>query len=426
MRVFSFCTIAQIRHSMPHTTARHFFSAQTNVKTDNLCGGILMRIIVSKFGGSSVADARCFRRVRQIVEACARRRFIILSAPGRREPSDDKITDLLLRAHNESARGGDPSNALQSVRARFEAIAGELNVPICPDEFFEGLDRSVRVSADYAASRGEFLCAKLFAAYANLPFVDASSLIHFDACGRLLQSETENAIRAMARRMVSAVIPGFYGSLPDGSVHAFPRGGSDVTGALVASSLEADAYENWTDVDGLMSADPALCPDAVCHPLANYRQMRVIALSGARVLHPMCLEPVRTRGVPTILRNTFSPDKPGTYISDAVRSDVACVCALSGFRAVDTSDLSAETLGILDGIARARFFTRDHRETLALRGCGERPSTVVSALGFSEKARRAALEALKAFPVCEGENCMRALVPEGEKNAIVRRLHALL
>ena len=264
-----------------------------------------MGIIAMKFGGSSVADAAGFRRVRRIVERQGGRVYVVLSAPGKRHPNDFKMTDLLCRAH-----GGD-GGALGEIHLRFSKIARALGLGDANGWLAE-LDASIARSAGWAASRGEWVCARMFARYCGMPFVDAAKLIHFDAAGRLLREPTQRAIREMAARLPCAVIPGFYGRLPDGEIQTFPRGGSDITGALVAGAMGACLYENWTDVDGLMSADPRLVENTVCVPAVSYRQMRLLSAMGAQVLHPDSLLPVMRAGIPTALKNSFHPERPGT------------------------------------------------------------------------------------------------------------------
>ncbi len=217
------------------------------------------------------------------------------------------MTDLLLLlAHARAAEGGDNRLILSAIRARYEEIADALSIPM--DGLFDSLAADAAFSRDRAAAQGERLCAMLFARYAGLPFVDAAELIHFDARGRVDAAKTRAAVQKMARRYSCAVIPGFYGSRPDGEIQTFSRGGSDISGAWIAAALGASLYENWTDVDGLMSADPTLCPDAAAHPLVSYRQMARLSAAGAQVLHPDCLRPVRDAGVPTVIRNTFRPN----------------------------------------------------------------------------------------------------------------------
>ena len=386
-----------------------------------------MGIIVSKFGGSSVAEASGFRRVHDIIAARRGSQYIILSAPGKRNPRDQKITDLLCHAQSQCACGKDGADGLKTILDRYEEIIRELSLSVDAPSFFSALQNDVRRSQDHAASRGEFFCAKLFAEFMNLPFVDAADLIHFDERGQISAGRTRAAIRAMAKRFSCAIIPGFYGSMPDGSIKTFSRGGSDITGALVAAALSADCYENWTDVDGLMSADPVLCPNAVAQPLVSYRQMCKIAEAGAQVLHPSCLAPVRDAGIPTILRNTFAPEKHGTYISDAIHETVPCVCAQPGKRIVELERLSAETQSILREISPRCFHMRDGQEALLLSSIGSTESVcVVTAFGLSESAKKLAVRALRPLATSFDDEALRLAVPEWMQPGAVQVLHNLL
>lgn len=387
-----------------------------------------MNTIVSKFGGSSMADAECFRQVFNIISQRGHRQYIILSAPGKRYSSDDKITDLLLLAHRRFSEGRDDRAPLDAVISRFDQIIHALRLNVDPSSLFTQLRSDVRRSADHAASRGEFICARLFATYASIPFVDAADLIHFDADGNLLRDRTEHSVRQMAETYPCAIIPGFYGSKPDGSIHTFSRGGSDITGALIAAALRTDVYENWTDVDGLMSADPSVCSDAVCHPAISYRQMHMLASFGAKILHPCCVEPVREAGIPTVLRNTFSPDTPGTYISDHVHRSVPCVCALDGFNAVDIDSLSADGRWIVDSLPVERF-TQHEREMITLKrirsGCPGQPVGIISAYGLAPEKRNAAAHLVHAIGEQHTRHCSRYLVPPEHAAEAQRILHAL-
>lgn len=386
-----------------------------------------MSIIVSKFGGSSMADAEGFRRVREILAASEQRRYIILSAPGKRYPTDEKVTDLLCRAHQLYASGEDADAPLREVKSRFERIIQNLSLDVDPRVFLSTLESDVRHSADRAASRGEYLCAKLFARYADLPFVDATELIRFDENGRILPDEIRRSIRRMSYRLPCAVIPGFYGSLPDGEIKTFSRGGSDITGALVAAALNAIVYENWTDVDGLMSIDPVCCPNPVCHPAVSYRQMRMLAKAGAQVLHPYCLEPVCEAGVPTILKNTFAPEKPGTYISDHVHSRVPCVCCRDGYRAVALNELCHEAQEIASGLHAEHYQSGDGRIMLALnsKAPGESVS-VVTAFGLPVRLRSAAEKDFPCLAALHLEDRSQYLVKSCDKTSAMCALHALL
>ncbi|MBQ2279107.1 MAG: hypothetical protein II333_11100 [Clostridia bacterium] len=351
-----------------------------------------MGVIVSKFGGSSIADANMFRRVRDIIESCPRRRYIVLSAPGKRFAKDLKITDLLNRSHHLFTSGLDGSVPLKAVKARFAAIIRDLNIDVSPEEFVASLEEDVRLTADHAASRGEYLCAKLFSLYADIPFYDAAHLIHFDENGRLLREKTTRSIQEMAKRLPRAVIPGFYGSLPDGSVKTFTRGGSDISGALIAAALNAELYENWTDVDGLMSADPACVRKAVHHPAVSYRQMRMLSHAGAKVLHPYCVEPVCEAGIPTVLKNTFAPENPGTYISDSFRKTVPCVCMTEKQTAVRLRDLDRQTRELLEALNIALFTSEDGSQTAVTSAdySAGIPVSKITLFGISESLHREA------------------------------------
>lgn len=365
-----------------------------------------MGIVVSKFGGSSLADAAGVRRCMQILSSRRRRRFIVLSAPGRRFPGDAKITDLLC-THTEEG--------LSAVRARLAELARALGVKLERGLLEQSL--SLSASPERLASRGEYLVARVFSEFAQLPFVDAAELFHFDDRGRLLKAETAKSIRKMALKLHSAVIPGFYGSRPDGEIALFPRGGSDITGALLAAYLQAGIYENWTDVDGLMSADPELCPDAICHPLASYSQMEAIARAGANVLHPDCLKPLMESGVPLVMRNTFSPAQPGTYVSDSVRRSVCCVCAQSGYGLLESSDPGVTRL--LEQLGAPEFLNAGGKRVYPVRDYGA--LAIITAFGLSKIKPPADCAA-----IAREEGCARFLVREEQKTAAVRMLHAQL
>lgn len=275
-------------------------------------------MIVCKFGGSSLSSAARIRRAAALFGADARRRFIVVSAPGARFEGDEKTTDLLLRACE-----GDES-ALEAALQRFGAIASALNVDL-RRELRRAEAEIPAADKDYAASRGEFLTALLFARFAHCEFVDAAELIRIGEDGAPDVSETYARMQRRLKPLARAVIPGFYASLPDGRIRTFSRGGSDVTGALVAGAMAASLYENWTDVDGLMSADPRLVPDTVCVPEVSYRQMRLLSAMGAQVLHPDSLRPVMRAGIPTQIRNSFRPKRPGTRIDTGVRASIPCI-----------------------------------------------------------------------------------------------------
>lgn len=262
-----------------------------------------MGIIACKFGGTSTAGADCFRQIRRILDMDPRRRYVVLSAPGAMGDAP-KVTDLLYQGEIERAA------------ARFAAIGESLGIPAAGDRALCVLKEARRVSTACLVSRGEMLCAALFSEYAGMPFVDAAEVIRFERTGRVDVPETLLRIRIMSMKNCRAVLPGFYGADADGNVVLFPRNGSDITGALVAAGVGAMLYENWTDVPGLMTADPAMDPDAAVIPKITYADMRKMAETSAQVLHPDSLSPVENAGIPTRIRCTFRPEMPGTLVKN--------------------------------------------------------------------------------------------------------------
>ena len=369
----------------------------------------MQRPIVCKFGGSSTADAACFRRIRSILHADPRRRFIVVSAPGKlisnsgNPEAEEKMTDLLLRCHTECSRGLDPDPLLKVVFDRYRDIARalELNMDLEPE--FSRIAQSLPTSdAAYAASRGEYLCARLLAAYLHLPFVDTAEMVCFDAQGHFDAKRTGTRMQAL-RTMQYAILPGFYGSGPDGRICTFPRGGSDITGALVAKAVDASLYENWTDVNGLLSADPGLVANPVLIPEISYKQMELLAQAGANVLQAECLRPTAAAGIPTRIRNTFAPECPGTLISDCMSSTRPCISGCGGYVALNINFSENTTVKEIHSTLMAV-----HTAPLAASVAPDAFRCV-----FSTKQLPAALEVLRsAFP--------EAKIRQGEPQALVR------
>ncbi len=284
-----------------------------------------MPILVSKFGGSSTADAACFRRIRDILEASPGRRCAVLSAPGVSERHDSKITALLaacwrLRRDRRSVRV-----AVDTIVRRYEEIALPLGVTGFRETAEREIEEALAVSEAHTLSRGEHLCALLFSRYSGIPMADAAEAVRFDEYGQLDTEGTLARFIALSRQHDRVIVPGFYGAGPDGRIHTFPRNGSDITGALAAAGMGASLYENWTDVPGLMTADPAIVPGARLIRQVSYRQMRALARAGAQVLHPACLDPVSMAGIPTRLRPTTNPESFGTLIDDKVTGVAPCI-----------------------------------------------------------------------------------------------------
>ena len=366
-----------------------------------------MSITVCKFGGSSVCDGDRFAQVRSILRADSDRRFIVLSAPGRRFPGDDKVTDLLYRAWDTADESAQ--FIFTRIYLRYASIRDQCAPDFDLEEEFSRIRRRFRTSREYAASRGEYLCARLFAAYAGLPFVDAGELFHFDANGWIDPASTRRSLRERLLPLGRAVIPGFYGSLPDGSTFTFSRGGSDVSGALTAAALEADLYENWTDVDGLFTADPNIVPDARRNRCVSLHQMERLAWAGAQVLHPDALEPLKGTGIDTLLKNTYCPDAEGTRISESCPAFVPCI---TGRREMYIErDFDAERCCPL--MRHAPFD-----------GCMR--VACVSAFGLTDAQLQRVEATIHAIHFIHMQDHLQIIIPEREYDATIRRIHEIL
>jgi len=278
--------------------------------------------IVAKFGGSSLCDAGQFRKVRNILAMDARRIFIVPSAPGRRFDKDDKVTDLLYAMHRQHRDGGDWQATFQRVAERYLSIARELALKIDLEEQFNRIRLDVENGSDedYCASRGEYLNGLLLSDYLGFTLIDPKDYIFFTAQGTFDSERTNSALSRRLENAPNAVVPGFYGSLPDGRIHTFTRGGSDVTGAIVARAAGAELYENWTDVSGFLMADPRIVKDALPIQNITYRELRELSYMGATVLHEDSVFPVHRAGIPTNIRNTNHPEHCGTLITHLAES----------------------------------------------------------------------------------------------------------
>ena len=273
-----------------------------------------MGIKVAKFGGSSVADGIQLTKTKQIITQDPDRRYIVVSAPGKRYESDNKITDILYLCKTHIEHNLPYDQLFQVVADRFMAVQINLGIKVDLFRYFDEIRENLKQnpSADYIASRGEYLNAVLVAAFLGYDFVDTKDLIKFDAKGKLMMPETDEAIRAELAKHERAVLPGFYGSLPDGSVKTFSRGGSDIT---VARAMAADVYENWTDVSGFLMADPRIVKNPEQIRKISYKELRELSYMGASVLHEDAIYPARMANVPINIRNTNAPEDPGTMIT---------------------------------------------------------------------------------------------------------------
>ena len=272
---------------------------------------------VLKFGGSSLADARQFAKVKSIVEADPARRVVIVSAPGKRFSGDHKITDLLYLCAAHIKYGVSCEDIFAMIRDRYNEIIAECGLHISLDKEFDALWDKMKngISQDELASRGEYFSARLMAEYLGYEFVDAARWIKFKFDGTVDQDASYAALRSLAEDR-KVVIPGFYGVMPDGHIRTFSRGGSDITGALAAAALGADVYENWTDVSGILMADPRIVDDPEPIRRVTYSELRELSYIGAQVLHEGTVFPVREKNIPLNIRNTNEPDHPGTLIME--------------------------------------------------------------------------------------------------------------
>ena len=279
---------------------------------------------VVKFGGSSMADAGQYRKVRDILLADPERQVVVVSAAGKRFSGDHKLTDLLYLCYSHVKYGVDCSLIFDMIKSRYLGIQNELKLQLDVGPELEELKRRVadkQVSREELVSRGEYFSAKLMAAYLGFQFIDAADWVKFNMNGTVNLEDSYAALRERMTPGVGVVTPGFYGAMPDGTIHTFSRGGSDITGALAAAALDADVYENWTDVSGILMADPRIVDDPQAIPEVTYDELRELSYSGAQVLHEDSIFPVREKNIPVNIRNTNDPDAPGTMIKEEFPCD---------------------------------------------------------------------------------------------------------
>ena len=283
-----------------------------------------MAVKVAKFGGSSVADGIQIRKIKEIIDADQERKFIVVSAPGKRFDGDNKITDILYMCKASIERNLPYNQLFQVVVDRFRALQADLGTNINLDAEFQSIRENLEqgCSLDYIASRGEYLNALVISNFLDYDFVDTASLILFDSAGKLMRQETDESLKRELSKHEKAVIPGFYGTAEeDGQVITFSRGGSDITGALVARAVEASVYENWTDVSGFLMADPRIVPSPKQISTISYKELRELSYMGASVLHEDAIYPARMSDIPINIRNTNEPENPGTMITAEPEQD---------------------------------------------------------------------------------------------------------
>ncbi len=273
-------------------------------------------IKVCKFGGTSMADANALRQVKSILDSDPDRRYVVVSAPGKRNKTDIKITDMLYRCNKEAVENGSCKNSFKIIRDRFTEIVKELGLKLDINSILDKTESKIDElkSADFAASRGEYLSAYIMAAFLGFEFVDAEEIIRFDSHGRLNDDYTDDKVSNRLSAIEKAVIPGFYGKDFQGNIKTFSRGGSDITGSIIARGVKADLYENWTDVSGFLVCDPRIVPEAKTIKEITYKELRELSYMGASVLHSEAIFPVMKRRIPINIKNTFKPEDVGTMI----------------------------------------------------------------------------------------------------------------
>ena len=276
-------------------------------------------IKVVKFGGSSLANAEQFRKVSQIVHADEKRRYVIPSAPGKRHKNDAKVTDMLYACYAMAEADEEFKPALRKIRARYNEIINGLKLNFSLDDEFKIIEENFRQKAgsDYAASRGEYLNGIIMSRFLGYEFIDAAEVIRFDEDGEFDPDTTNTILKQRLKKCDRAVVPGFYGAKPDGSVKTFSRGGSDITGSIVAKACKADLYENWTDVSGFLIADPRIIDNPKGIKVITYKELRELSYMGATVLHEDAIFPVRKEGIPINIKNTNAPEDSGTFIVES-------------------------------------------------------------------------------------------------------------
>ncbi|MDE6956532.1 MAG: aspartate kinase [Lachnospiraceae bacterium] len=285
-------------------------------------------IKVVKFGGSSLASAEQFQKAGTIIRKDETRRYVIPSAPGKRTSKDTKVTDMLYSCYGQAILANDDcdddhqenfESLLNQIKERYNEIIQGLSLDLSLEEDFKIIRENFtkKIGRDYAASRGEYLNGKIMAAYLGIEFIDAAEVIFFDENGNFDDVKTNEAISSRLSGVERAVIPGFYGSKPNGKIKTFSRGGSDITGSIVSKAVHADMYENWTDVSGFLIADPRIITNPKPIDVITYRELRELSYMGATVLHEEAIFPVRKEGIPINIRNTNAPEDKGTLIVEA-------------------------------------------------------------------------------------------------------------
>ena len=313
-------------------------------------------IKVTKFGASSLASDEQFKKVARIVLADKTRRYVVPSAPGKRHKDDIKITDMLYTCYEETVRSGEISPLFETIKERYNSIIAGLNLNLSLEKEFDTIKRSflARVGKDYAASRGEYLNGIIMANFLGFDFIDAAEVIFFNNDGTYDAEKTNQVLGERLKESEYAVIPGFYGVMPNDTIKTFSRGGSDITGAIVARAAGADEYENWTDVSGFMIADPRIIDNPKNISVITYRELRELSYMGATVLHEDAIFPVKKAGIPIHIKNTNAPEDEGTLIVTHTdrANDVSVLTGIAGKKGFTVLTLEKDMMNEEKGFGR--------------------------------------------------------------------------
>lgn len=315
-----------------------------------------MQVKVIKFGGSSLADAEQFKKVADIIHEDPARRYVVPSAPGKRFKDDTKVTDMLYACFEKAMKGEDFDEDFAKIVDRYEAIISGLGLTLDMTKEYDRIKAAFmhQPGRDYAASRGEYLNGIILANYLGFDFIDAASVIFFQDNGSYDSEHTNVMLSSILRNHKQAVIPGFYGSMPNGTIKTFSRGGSDITGSIVARAVNADIYENWTDVSGFLMADPRIVENPKAIETITYRELRELSYMGATVLHEDAIFPVRFAGIPINIKNTNIPTDPGTMIvsttSDYSSEDV--ITGIAGKKGLSVINIEKDMMNAEVGFGR--------------------------------------------------------------------------
>lgn len=310
---------------------------------------------VVKFGGSSLASAEQFRKVGEIIHSDTGRRYVVPSAPGKRNDKDTKVTDMLYDCYQTAAAGKDITKKLAAIADRYQEIISGLMLDLSLEKEFETIKAEFEAQAgsDYAASRGEYLNGIVMANYLGYEFVDAAEVIRFDEDGVFDAERTNELMTERLAGVERAVIPGFYGAYEDGRIHTFSRGGSDITGSIVARAVHADLYENWTDVSGFLVTDPRIVNEPVPIETITYRELRELSYMGATVLHADSIFPLRKEGIPINIKNTNRPQDAGTLIVESTcRQPKYTITGIAGKKGFCTLTIEKQMMNSEIGFGR--------------------------------------------------------------------------